>query len=61
MSVSIINEVLSGNVKAYEVIRDTIGEKPVDININKNIEENKEYSKLSVEELKKVSRRLNDT
>jgi len=30
ISLALINEVLSGNVKAYEVLRDTIGEKPVD-------------------------------
>jgi hypothetical protein len=29
ISVALINEALKGNVKAFEVIRDTIGEKPV--------------------------------
>lgn len=33
MSEAIINEALAGNVKAFEVIRDTIGEKPTE-NIN---------------------------
>lgn len=30
MSTSIIKEALDGNTKAFEIIRDTIGEKPVD-------------------------------
>lgn len=30
MSTSIIKEALLGNTKAFEIIRDTIGEKPVD-------------------------------
>lgn len=30
ISVAIINEALEGNIKAFEVIRDTIGEKPTD-------------------------------
>lgn len=30
MSTSIIKEALGGNTKAFEIIRDTIGEKPVD-------------------------------
>ena len=30
ISLSIIKQALEGNVKAYEVIRDTIGEKPID-------------------------------
>lgn len=30
ISTALINKALSGDVKAYEVIRDTIGEKPVD-------------------------------
>ena len=36
MSLAIIEEAIKGNVKAFEVIRDTIGEKPKDIveNIN---------------------------
>lgn len=29
ISVALINEALKGNVKAFEVIRDTIGEKPI--------------------------------
>ena len=30
ISVSLIKQALNGNVKAYEVIRDTIGQKPVE-------------------------------
>lgn len=30
ISVALINQALKGNVKAFEVIRDTIGEKPID-------------------------------
>lgn len=30
VSIAIIEKALSGDVRAYEVIRDTIGEKPVD-------------------------------
>lgn len=30
MSVALINEALKGNTKAFEIIRDTIGEKPVE-------------------------------
>lgn len=30
MSVALINEALKGNTRAYEIIRDTIGEKPVE-------------------------------
>lgn len=45
MTISILAEALNGNIKAFEVIRDTVGEKPkekieaeVDTNININIE-----------------------
>ena len=44
----------TGN-KAFEIVRDTIGEKPDNVNINKNIDENNEYKNLSVEELKKLA------
>lgn len=30
ITVALVNEALSGNVKAFEVIRDTIGQKPVE-------------------------------
>lgn len=35
MSAALIRQALSGNTKAYEIIRDTIGEKPVE-NVNVN-------------------------
>lgn len=39
ISLSLINEAEKGNTKAYEVIRDTIGEKPKEeINANVNTE-----------------------
>lgn len=35
MALSLIKSVLSGNVRAFEIIRDTIGEKPVEsVNVN---------------------------
>lgn len=37
LSVALINKALSGDTKAYEIIRDTIGQKPIDkqeVNIN---------------------------
>lgn len=37
ISLSLIKEAIKGNTKAFEVIRDTIGEKPI-YNINTNIE-----------------------
>lgn len=38
ISLSLIKEAMKGNTKAFEVIRDTIGEKPVEVNANLNIE-----------------------
>ena len=42
ISVSMIKQALNGNVKAFEVIRDTIGEKNIDtiININQAVQVN---------------------
>lgn len=40
MSISLFKEALKGNTKAFEIIRDTIGEKPkeiVDANVNTEI------------------------
>ena len=54
MSVALINEAINGNkagsvTKAFEVIRDTIGEKPVDkveqVNIDLEYEQSVEYVK----------------
>ena len=38
MSSSLIKEALKGNTKAFELVRDTIGEKPVDKVENVNID-----------------------
>ena len=54
MSLSIIREAINGNTKAFEIIRDTIGEKQADnVNVNGNI--NNPYANLSEEELKKLA------
>lgn len=40
ITIALINQAKEGNVKAYEVIRDTLGQKPVEtIEINKNTDE----------------------
>ncbi len=38
ISLSLIKEAAKGNTKAFEIIRDTIGEKPIDVNANINVE-----------------------
>lgn len=53
ISLSLIQEALDGNTKAYEIIRDTIGEKPRD-NINISGEVNNPFEGLSTEELRKI-------
>lgn len=53
ISFSLIQEALSGNVKAFETIRDTIGEKPQDkVNISGKV--NNPFSGMSTEELRKI-------
>lgn len=56
MTISLIKKALDGDIKAFEVIRDTIGEKPKEVieNFNHN-EEAEKYSKLTEEELKKLA------
>lgn len=54
LTISIYQQAMKGNVKAYEVIRDTIGEKPQE-NINLSGEVNNPYSSLSEEELRKLA------
>lgn len=45
-SVALIKQALAGNVRAFEVIRDTIGEKPADkVNIETNEAVRKAYEK----------------
>ena len=48
-----IHEALSGNVKAFETIRDTIGEKPQD-KLNISGEVNNPFSGMTTEELRKI-------
>lgn len=53
ISFSLIQEALSGNVKAFETIRDTIGEKPQD-KLNISVEVNNPFSGMTTEELRKI-------
>lgn len=53
ISFSLIQEALGGNVKAFETIRDTIGEKPQD-KVNISGEVNNPFSEMSTEELRKI-------
>ncbi len=53
MMVSLYAQVLNGNVKAFEVYRDTIGEKPQD-KLKISGEVNNPFSGLSTEELRKI-------
>lgn len=46
ISVAMLKEAMNGNVKAFEVIRDTIGEKPKDV-----IDNNVKFDKSPVDEL----------
>lgn len=46
VSVSLIKQALKGNVKAYEIIRDTLGEKPaMSVNIDTSEETRAAYEK----------------
>lgn len=42
ISLSLIQEALTGNTKAFEVIRDTIGEKPKE-DVNLNVDNSKKF------------------
>lgn len=53
ISFSLIQEALSGNVKAFETIRDTIGEKTQD-KLNISGEVNNPFSGMTTEELRKI-------
>lgn len=53
MMVSLYMQALRGNVKAFEVYRDTMGEKPKD-NINISGEVNNPFSGMTTEELRKI-------
>lgn len=50
---ALIQEAEKGNVKAYETIRDTLGQKPKE-NINISGEINNPFAGLSTEELRKI-------
>ena len=55
MSAALIRQALSGNTKAYEIIRDTIGEKPVEhveqVNIDVEYKRSVEYIKNIMEKV----------
>lgn len=55
MSVSLLQQAIKGNVKAYEIIRDTIGEKPVEhveqVNIDVEYKRSVEYIKNIMEKV----------
>ena len=53
ISFSLIQKALNGNVKAFETIRDTIGEKPQN-KVNISGEVNNPFSGMSTEELRKI-------
>ena len=53
ISFSLIQEALKGNVKAFETIRDTIGEKQQE-KVNISGEVNNPFSGMSTEELRKI-------
>lgn len=46
MALQMIKEALQGNVKAFEVVRDTVGEKPTDKIDNTNLNANIPYEEL---------------
>ena len=54
ISTALVKEALKGNTKAYEIIRDTLGQKPRE-EISVSGELNNPYSELSVEELRKLA------
>ena len=54
VSLALIQQALNGNTKAFEVIRDTIGEKPKEeYSINVNL--NNPYANLNEKQLKKLA------
>ncbi len=54
ISTALVKEALKGNTKAYEIIRDTMGQKPIE---TQHIidDRNEAYKELSLEELKKLA------
>lgn len=59
MSLAMIEQALTGNVKAFETIRDTIGEKPID---KQEVTGNMEVQKVFIteKEQKEVEKHIND-
>ena len=55
MAIQMIKEAVGGNVKAFEVVRDTVGEKPVDKQETKTEMTINNYKELTIEELKKLA------
>jgi len=55
ISVAMIQKAMNGDTKAFEIIRDTVGEKPTDKIEQVNINTNEAYKELSAEELKKLA------
>lgn len=51
MTLSLLTKALDGDIKAYEVVRDTIGEKP---SSSFNVSTSNPYGELTDEELKKL-------
>lgn len=54
ISTALVKEALKGNTKAYEIIRDTMGQKPIEQKVV-NATINDPFDELSVEELKKLA------
>lgn len=54
ISTALVKEALKGNTKAYEIIRDTLGQKPRE-EISVTGELNNPYSELTTEELRKLA------
>ena len=55
---ALIEQAANGNVKAFEVIRDTMGQKPADRTDNTNV--NVEISNEDKEMLERIKQRLNE-
>lgn len=53
ISLALLEQAGKGNTKAYEIIRDTIGEKPKE-NINVSGEVNNPFAGMSTDELRKI-------
>ena len=54
ITIALLKEAEKGNIKAYEVMRDTIGEKPIE-KIDNHININNPLNGLTEEELKKLA------